>query len=438
MTDPYILMLAGFGVIVLLTAWLPMVLKELPLSLPILCVGLGALLFSLVKKGEAPSPQAHLELTERVTEFVVIVALMGAGLKLDKTLALATAGLTWRLLGLAMPLTILAIALLAHGLLGTSVAAALLLGAALAPTDPVLASDVQVGAPGQGQEDEVRFTLTAEAGLNDGLAFPFVHLALLLAAAGVTGATGFGGLGLEGGSVDILHWLTVDVGWRLAAGIAMGWAVGRGLGWLTFRMPNRARLSHTGDGFVALGITVLAYSATEMVHGYGFLAVFVAAVAFRSTERRHQYHEKLHEFVEQIERLLMMVLLVLFGGALATGGLLRDIGWPLVAFALLTLLVVRPVVGWISLLGRREPVAEKAIIAFFGIRGIGSVYYLAYALNRVDLAEANLLWQAVALVILISIGLHGTTVTPLMRLIDRRRSRRAALARAQAGVDLPS
>ena len=411
MMDPYILVLAGFGGVVLLTAWLPMVLKELPLSLPIICVALGALLFGMFNYGDAPAPQAHLALTERLTEFVVIVALMGAGLKLDRPLAWATAGLTWRLLGFAMPLTILAIALLAYGLLGTSVAAALLLGAALSPTDPVLASDVQVGPPGHGQEDEVRFTLTAEAGMNDGLAFPFVHLAILLAAVDATGNAG------------LLNWLTIDVGWRLAAGVAVGVAVGRGLGWLTFRMPNRARLSRTGDGFVALGITTVAYSVAEMMQGYGFLAVFVAAVAFRATERRHRYHEKLHDFVEQIERLLMMILLVLFGGALAVGGLLRDLSWTLVAFAVLTLLIVRPLVAWISLIGRKEPATERAIIAFFGIRGIGSVYYLAYALGRAPMEDADLLWTAASLVILISIGLHGMTVTPVMHIVDRRRGR---------------
>ena len=152
--------------------------------------------------------------------------------------------------------------------------------------------------------------------MNDGLAFPFVHLAILLATVDATGNAG------------LLNWLTIDVGWRLAAGVAVGVAVGRGLGWLTFRMPNRARLSRTGDGFVALGITTVAYSVAEMMQGYGFLAVFVAAVAFRATERRHRYHEKLHDFVEQIERLLMMILLVLFGGALAVGGLLRDLRRP--------------------------------------------------------------------------------------------------------------
>ena len=363
--------------------------------------------------GDAPAPQAHLALTERLTEFVVIVALMGAGVKLDRPLAWATAGLTWRLLGFAMPLTILAIALLAYELLGNEIlAAALLLGAALSPIDPVLASDVQVGPPSYGKEDEVRFTLTAEAGMNDGLAFPFVHLARVLAAADATG----GGL---------LNWLTIDVGWRLAAGVAVGVAVGRGLGWLTFRMPNRARLSRTGDGFVALGITTVAYSVAEMMQGCGFLAVFVTAVAFRATERRHRYHEKLHDFVEQIERLLMMILLVLFGGAPAVGGLLRDLSWPLVVFAMLTLLLVRPLVAWISLIGRKEPATERAVIAFFGIRGIGSVYYLAYALGRAPMEDADLLWTAASLVILISIRLHGMTVTPVMHILIGVAARKA-------------
>ena len=144
--DPYDSYLPVFGIVVLLTAWLPMLVRELPLSLPIFCVGFGAIIFALPGiPGLAPHPQEHLKLTERVSEFVVIVALMGAGLKLDRALGWITAALTWRLLGIAMPLTIVAIAVLAYVLLGIGAAAALLLAAALAPTDPVLASDVQVG-----------------------------------------------------------------------------------------------------------------------------------------------------------------------------------------------------------------------------------------------------------------------------------------------------
>ncbi len=410
--DPYIVVLTGFGLVVLLTAWTPVLLKELPLSLPIICVGLGALVFGTTDiLGNAPEPRHHVKLIERLTEIVVIVALMGAGLKLDRPLDWGRSLSTWRLLGIAMPLTIAAIACVAYWLLGVGVAAALLLAASLAPTDPVLASDVQVAPPGQGLEDEVRYTLTAEAGLNDGLAFPFVNLAVALAISAQTGERWFG------------QWLAVDVLWKLAIGVGLGWLVGRALGWVTFRLPNRAKLSRTGDGFVALGITAVAYGVTEMAHGYGFLAVFVAAVTFRSVERGHDYHEKLHDFVEQLERLLMMVLLVAFGGAVGAGGLFQGLGWNVVAFALVVIFLVRPVAGWISLAGAPHPAGEKAVIVFFGIRGLGSAYYLAYGLGHAQFEEPDLLWSAIGLVMLISIFLHGATVTPAMRHLDRRRKR---------------
>jgi NhaP-type Na+/H+ or K+/H+ antiporter len=416
--DPYIAMLAGFGTVVLATAWLPMLVRNLPLSLPIVCVAFGAALFWLLKDGgDAPSPLEHLELTERLTEFVVIVALMGAGLKLDRPLAWATAQITWRLLGVAMPLTIALIALLAWGLLGTGWAAAVLLGAALAPTDPVLASEVQVGPPGQGGEDNVRYSLTAEAGLNDGLAFPFVHLAIALALAGGSAGEWIG------------QWFAFDVAWKLTAGTVIGAAIGRGLGWVTFHLPERAQLSRTGDGFVALGITAVAYSVTEMASGYGFLAVFVAATAFRATERKHRYHATLHDFVEQIERLLLMILLVLFGGALSTGGLLQDPTWPVVLFALATVLIVRPLAAGLSLVGRAEPRGEKVLISFFGIRGVGSIYYLAFAVQHASFGNIDLVWSAASLVILVSIVLHGATATPVMRALDGQRRRAAALGK---------
>jgi NhaP-type Na+/H+ or K+/H+ antiporter len=411
--DPYIVVLAGVGAVVLLTAWLPMLLKELPLSLPIVCVAIGAAIFAIPGvPGAAPDPRQHLELTERLTEFVVIIALMGAGLKLDKPLTWATSVLTWRLLGIAMPLSIAAFAILAYLLLGVGAATAILLGAALAPTDPVLASDVQVGPPGEGMEDEVRFTLTSEAGLNDGLAFPFVNLAIAAALASQTGEPW------------LLGWLSVDVLWKLVAGIGVGWILGRVLGWLTFRLPNRAKLSRTGDGFVALGITCLVYGITEMVHGYGFLAVFVAAVGLRSAERNSSYHEKLHDFIEQLERLLMMVLLILFGGAISGSGLLQALTLEAVAFAIVAIFLIRPLSGWIGLLGGDQRFDERAVISFFGIRGLGSAYYLAYAVGHGPFEKTDLIWATTSLIVLISIVLHGTTVTPTMRYLDYNRHRR--------------
>ena len=409
--DPYIGLLIGFGILVVLIAWLPMLLKELPLSLPILCIAFGALVFAIPgMPGVLSHPQEQLKLTERLTEFVVIVALMGAGLKLDRSLSWKTSRTTFRLLAFAMPFTILALTFLAQALLGFGIAAALLLAAALAPTDPVLASDVQVGPPQQGEEeDEVRYALTSEAGLNDGLAFPFVNLAIALALISQNSGSWF------------VEWVMIDVVWKLAAGVGVGVLVGRLLGWLTFRLPNRARLSRTGDGFVALGITMVAYGLTEVIHGYGFIAVFVAAIAFRSVEQEHDYHEKLHDFIEQLERLLMMALLVLLGGAVSTAGLLNYVDWRVAVFALFTLFAIRPLAAWFSLLGRPEPLREKAVISFFGIRGLGSVYYLSYGLGHAEFEAAGVLWSTVTLVILLSVLLHGTTVTPVMRRLDHHR-----------------
>ncbi len=407
--DPYILLLVGLGALILLVAWLPMALRALPLSLPIFCVAAGFGVFSLshLGLGTSPSPLRYPLLTERLTELVVIVALTGAGLKLDRPFGWRTWAMTWRLLAIAMPLSILGIALLGHSILGLGVATAILLGAALAPTDPVLAADVQVGPPSSGKEDEVRFTLTAEAGLNDGLAFPFVNLAVALALHGGWGSW-------------TAKWLAVDLVWKLAAGVAVGWAVGAMLGWLTFRVPNRTQLSRTGDGFVALGVTFLAYGLTELAHGYGFLAVFVAALAMRSAERQHAYHERLHDFADQTERLLMMLVLVAFGGAIA-GGLLSPLTWSGVAAAVLFIFLVRPAAGMASLIGSPYPLRERAAIAFFGIRGLGSFYYVAYALNEAEFDRADELWAAVGFTVLISILLHGTTVTPAMNHLDRRR-----------------
>ena len=185
--EPYILWLTGAGVLIALVAWLPLALKRLPLSLPIICIALGAVIFLLPAVSLRPMPLSYPTITERFTELVVIIALMGAGLKLDRIFSWRHWSVTWRLLGITMPVSVAAITLIGGWGLGLSWTAALLLGASLAPTDPVLASDVQVGPPKSGEEDEVRFGLTSEAGLNDGFAFPFVNLAIALALAAKTG-----------------------------------------------------------------------------------------------------------------------------------------------------------------------------------------------------------------------------------------------------------
>lgn len=351
------------------------------------------------------------QITERLSEMVVIIALMGAGLKLDRVFDFKTWRVTWRLLAITMPLSIAAITLVAGWWLGLSWTLALLLAAVLAPTDPVLAADVQVGPPRSGEEDEVRFGLTSEAGLNDGLAFPFVHLAIALSLAASTGKPW------------LALWITYNVFWEIGAGVVAGYAVGRAFGWLTFHAPGKTKVARTGDGLIAISATFVSYGLTELIHCYGFLAVFVTALTFRHADRDHDFQLEMHELTEQVERLAMMVLLLLLGGALVSG-LLAPLGWIELATALIILLVVRPVTGLIGLLGHNASRTEKVTLAFFGIRGVGSIYYLAYGLNKIgEVEDSARLWALVGLIILMSVVMHGVTVTPFMRLLDRRHGR---------------
>ncbi len=409
--DPYILFLLGLGAIVLLVSWAPIALARLPMSLGIICVALGIVVFSSGALSFDPDPRTWDTVTERLTELVVIVSLMGAGLKLDRPLGWRRWGSTWRLLGVAMPLTIAATAWLGVAGLGYSLAMALLLGAAMAPTDPVLAADVQVGPPRSGDEDEVRFGLTSEAGLNDALAFPFVHLAILAAAGGLASGPALG------------EWFAIDVVWKLAAGAGAGFLFGRAFGWLIF-FSERSGLARLGDGLVALSATFITYAATEMLHGYGFLAVFVCGLTIRAWERDHVFHDEMHRCADQFERLLMMMLLVLFGGAIANG-LLAALTWTDIVVGLAILLVVRPLAGLVAMAGSPHRLRERALMAFLGIRGIGSVYYVAYALNHGEFGDSERLWAMVGFIIAVSIVIHGITASPLlMRLASRRRGRR--------------
>ncbi len=410
LVDPYIAFLFGIGGMVLLASWAPLGLKRLPLpmTLPIVCVGLGVLLFGGNVFRMDPSPRTWDTLTERMTELVVIVSLMGAGLKLDRPLGWRRWGTTWRLLAIAMPLTIAATAWLGVVGLGFPLAMALLFGASMAPTDPVLASDVQVGPPGKGDGDEVRFGLTSEAGLNDALAFPFVHLAILVAAGGLSGAAA------------ISEWFGIYVVWKLLAGLGMGLLVGRAMGFLIFS-SRRGGLSRHGDGLVALAATLIAYAATEMAHGYGFLAVFVCALTIRASERHHEFHEELHHFSDQVERLLMLLLLVLFGGALARG-LLDALTLQDALVCLAILLLVRPLAGMLAMAGSPHPPRERWLLAFLGIRGIGSMYYVAYGINHGSFGDSERLWAAVGFLVLASIVIHGLSSDALLRRLARRRT----------------
>jgi NhaP-type Na+/H+ or K+/H+ antiporter len=415
--DTYLLAMAVGGLAVLGVALLPRLLSRQPLSIPIVYVAAGALCFALPLGLPVPDPVEYGMVTERLTELGVILALMGAGLKIDRVPGLSSWATTWRLLAVTMPLTIAATAVLGWGVLGFAPASAILLGAVVAPTDPVLASAVQVEDPGEGAEEEplpeeegnrheVGFALTSEAGLNDGLAFPFTYLAVLAVTQGLAPRNWLG------------EWLGFYVGYRIVVGVLAGAVLGWVLTRVVFNVTAEGELARAVHGLEALGATLLVYGATELVEGYGFLAVFVAAVLFRHNERSHEYHETVHALAEKSEQVLMVVVMLLFGGALATG--LLDPLQPVDAVVGLALvLVVRPLAGLLGLLGFDRNFSERSVVAFYGIRGIGSFFYLAYALEQAAFPGAERLWAFVGFVVLVSVVLHGVTATRAIARLTR-------------------
>jgi len=423
--DPTGLTYAAAGLAALLAAVLPRLISRAPVSMPMIFLGAGVVAFATIEWLPNPDPLAHGGVVEHVTEACVIISLMGAGLALDRPPGLRRWGSTWRLLGIAMPLTMLAAGLLGGWALGLPLASAILLAAVLAPTDPVLASEVQVAEPSDAkgeEEDEVRFALTSEAGLNDGLAFPFTYAAIAVAMAG---AAPSGWLG---------RWVALDVLWRLAIGVGVGLVIGWLLGKLFFTVRwDCLRLAEHGEGFVALACTFAAYGVAELAEGYGFVAVFVCACTVRAAERDHGYHKVLHQYVEQLERLLTIVILVLLGGAVARG-LFADVTWAHVLVAAVFLLLVRPLAGWTAMAGSETDSRERAVIAFFGVRGVGSLYYLAYGLGQASFGQPRSLWAITGLVVVGSVVVHGMTAGPAMAFLDDRR--RASLRRA--GVERPA
>jgi NhaP-type Na+/H+ or K+/H+ antiporter len=414
-THLFLLLLAGIALMG--TFLLPSLLRNRLLSLPIIYITFGYLVFSLPFDLPLMNPKDQVfdrQLMEYITEFIVIVSLAGTGLKMKRSPGWQSWSTGWFLLGIAMPLTIAAVGFLAWGWIGLAPASAVLLGAVLAPTDPVLAANVQVGPPkDKSAEDEVRFGLTLEAGLNDGLAFPFVYLAIALVA--TTNLTD-----------TLITWAWWDFGFRIAMGSLCGYVFGRILAWIFTKF--RARMAERHDtelegGFFILAATLLTYSLTEIAEGYGFLAVFVAAVVSVRRERTDlDAQQESYEAIDRVEQAVLGIFLIAFGGIIATGGL-ADLTWPGAIFGILVLLVIRPLSGLIAFLPSKLPFVEKAAISYFGIRGVGSLYYLAYAHNSESFPEIDTVWSIVNFTMLVSIILHGLSVKPVLGWVDERMGR---------------
>ncbi len=419
MPEQRIVMICLAGLALIAAVGLERVLKRFPVSVPMVYVGVGWVAFSLPLGLPTLDPAGdlrHSQITEYLTEFIVIVSLMAAGLAIDRPARWKLWRQVWPLLGITMPLTIALTAFAGWSWLALTPAAAILLGAAMSPTDPVLADAVQVHPPGESDRHDVRFTLTVEAGINDSLAFPFTYLAIA-----AIGAAGVGAWTLE--------WFAVDVLWRLFAGGGVGYAVGRATAWYVFAELEsgereedspKALLRQRKEGFVALGAVLASYGIAEIVEGYGFLAVFVAAVAMRQRELVGGYHSMMHRFVDQIEQMTMMLMMIGFGGLIASG-ILAPLTVEGALIGILVVFLVRPLTGVIAQRFHSPlPWLGRSMIAFAGIRGIGSIYYLSYGQNHGNFGNLDVVWAIISFVVLVSIVVHGMTVAFCMRYVERQ------------------
>lgn len=377
---------------------------ERAFSASIIYLGLGALAALVIQLAGVDwiDPIADESLIERLTELAVIIALFGTGLKLDRPLNRESWGGVARLLVFAMPLTIAAVTLFGTQVMGLSLGAAIVLGAMLAPTDPVLAGDIGVGPPGDEDEHEPNFSITGEAGLNDGLALPFLFLGLFVAD--------------EGGSDWLGEWLVADVLYAIGVAVAIGAAIGYGTGALAVRLRDRRLLAQAFDPWLAIPTVLLLYGVTEVAGAYGFVAAFVGGVAFRRYEHGHEHNKRIHEGAESVEKFGELAVVLVVGSMLTLDGLEAPglSGWLLVP---VLLLAIRPLAVAISMLRSGTPASERAFVAWFGVRGVGSLYYAAIAVGAGVLAPdeiVTIVWTVIVCVG-VSLVVHGVTAAPFAR-----------------------
>jgi NhaP-type Na+/H+ or K+/H+ antiporter len=419
--DPYALgaLFVGFAVFVAVGALSHQGERAFSASMIYLAAGTGAAVLIHVFDLAWIDPVDDHAVLEHATEAAVVVALFGTGMSLDRPLRAREWSSTARLLVIAMPLTIAGVAALGSGLLGLSLGAAVVLGAVLAPTDPVLAGDVGVGPPGEEDEHEPNFGLTSEAGLNDGLAFPFLFAGLLVAEGAPSG--------------DWLSWALGDVLYGIAGGVAAGAAVGFAAAWSVKRLRSADLLLKRFDGYHAVATALVVYGAAEALGVLGFVSAFAAGLAFRRYEHDHEVNHGVHEGAEQVEKLLELAVILLLGSLLTTEGLALA-GWEGLLLVVTLVGAVRPAACLIALVGSRVARRdERAFVAWFGVRGVGSLYYAAFVAGGDVLPPGEtrlIVWTAI-LAVLVSIPVHGATAGPaLRRLIARRELRRRAPAPA--------
>ena len=400
--DIYIIDLLVIGSLLLIVTLGSGWISRLPLSFALIYLIVGIILGPYGIHLIQLRPNA--EFLERLTEFVVIVSLFSCGLKMNRHLQFWAWRSTVRLIGFLMPISIFAIAAVGHFFLHIAWGPAILLGAILAPTDPVLASEVQLADIED--KDELRFGLTSEGGLNDALAFPFVY---------------FGIHSLKNPRWEswFPQWVAIDLIWAIAAGIVMGILVTKAIVWIDKRLQKYQQVDELMEDFVALGIILITYSLTEIVNGYGFLAVFVAGIVAQRSYHNPEKRLSQLEFTERIEKLMEVGTILLLGSLLRLPQLQQFGGQGLLVAGSL-IFIIRPVGAWISTIGDRLHFSTRWLFGWFGIRGVGSLYYLCYAFGEglKDQLGEQIAWITYITVV-ISVIVHGISATPLMNWYQR-------------------
>lgn len=394
------------GLTVLAAGMLPRLLSKKLVTAPVVYLLFGLGLYFLIPQDKQLNLAGDLWAVERLTELVVSVALTGAGLKLNKPFARSTWRYSKRLLLIAMPLTMIFTFALGYWIFGFATAA--LLAAVIAPTDPVLAADVQTSAPSGEDGSPTRVALTAEAGVNDSLAFPFTYLAIGLAIF-ATAQTDW-----------LWSWFVMDFVYKIVVGVliglAVGWLLNKSI--LAFPAKKEGRVS---TGILTMALTFMPYGLAEMASSYGFVAVFAAACVFRNLESRHDYQEQLHAFSEEIERFLVAVIFVFIGMSVGNG-LIPTLTWRHILFATALIFAVRPIAGMAGLMGMGLHRLQKFTMSFYGIRGIGSLYYLTYAINNQIFPGAEDAFALVVFLMIASAVIHGLSapmVTTRLDVVER-------------------
>lgn len=369
----------------------------------------GMVLAFLPIPWELPPLSNEPLIIKRITELGVIIALASVGLKINDPFKWKTWRISTRLLIITMPLSIFLTAYLGWYVMGLVPASALLLGAVIAPTDPVLADDVQTSDPGDSDSSSTRLALTTEAGLNDGLAFPFTNLAIAVAIVGLAPSGWF------------LDWLIIDVFYKIIVGAMVGFISGKVLAFLLFKMPKKDTIK-IADGVFAVALALFPYSLAELLSSYGFISVFIAACIFRQHQSEHDYQKRVHQFSITMEQLFEGILMLMIGGYIVFG-VLEPLTLPMIVTALIIIFIVRPVCGIIAFIGSKIDWPTQLVISFFGIRGIGSLYYLAFGIYMADFPQADELWAITILIITVSVFIHGFSAKYVMDAIDHRENK---------------